>query len=305
MKNITLITLMLMFTIGQLHAQNAGAGSSAFFNDLFAQLILATTIVVLLIAVFILYRLLMAVIKVEQQRIFREKGIEHKLEAEKQPTKSIFTRLYDQWTQAVPVEQEADVLLDHGFDGIRELDNKLPPWWVALFYVTIIWGFGYMVYYHFTDYGPSSYDEYLSEVKDGEEMAAAFLAKQANLVDENNVTMVEDENALANGQTIFKNNCAVCHGQAGEGGVGPNMTDEYFIHGGSIKDIFKVIKYGVPEKGMISWKSQIRPVDMQHIASYIMTLQGTNPPNAKAPEGEKYTPPNDAETTPTDTTTVN
>ena len=95
-------------------------------------------------------------------------------------------------------------------------------------------------------------------------------------------------------------NCAVCHGQLGEGGVGPNFTDAYWVHGGDIKDLFRTIKYGVPEKGMISWSSQLRPAEMQKVASYILTLQGTDPPNQKAPEGELWVPP--TETVPQDTT---
>ena len=114
--------------------------------------------------------------------------------------------------------------------------------------------------------------------------------KQADQVDENTVVMLEDENELALGASIFINKCAVCHGLEGQGGVGPNMTDNYFVHGGTINDVFKTIKYGVPEKGMISWKSQLRSSDMQRVASYILTLVGTNPPNPKAPEGVLYEP---------------
>ena len=76
-----------------------------------------------------------------------------------------------------------------------------------------------------------------------------------------------------------------CHGQKGEGLVGPNFADEYWIHGGGIKNVFKVIKYGVPDKGMIAWQAQLKPADMQKVGSYILTLQGTNPPNPKAPQG--------------------
>jgi cytochrome c oxidase cbb3-type subunit 3 len=125
-------------------------------------------------------------------------------------------------------------------------------------------------------------------MEEAEEAIQAYLAKQADTVDETNVEMLADENEIALGESLYKANCAACHGQLGEGGVGPNLTDDYWIHGGSIKDVFKTIKYGVPEKGMISWKSQLRPTDMHKVSSFIMTLKGTNPPNAKEPQGEIY-----------------
>ena len=129
-----------------------------------------------------------------------------------------------------------------------------------------------------------------ADVEQAEDEVKAYLAQQADQVDENTVVMLEDENELALGASIFINKCAVCHGNEGQGGVGPNMTDNYFIHGGTINDVFKTIKYGVPEKGMISWKSQLRSSDMQRVASYILTLVGTTPANPKAPEGELYQP---------------
>lgn len=285
MKKYTLILSLLFLSSSLVRAQEAAPANPDFFSDLFVRIIVISAAVVLLVAVLVLYRLLMAVVKVEQLKIYREHGIEAYMESEKSPSESWLSRMYKKWTAAVPVEQEADVLLHHDFDGIRELDNKLPPWWVGLFYITILWAGVYLFYYHFTDMGPSSHEEYLAEVKAGEEQAAAFLAKQANLIDENTVTLLSDEESLAKGKAIFLSTCAACHGQQGEGGVGPNMTDNYFIHGGRIQDYFKVIKYGVPEKGMISWQSQIRPLEMQQVASYMLNLVGTTPPNPKEPQG--------------------
>ena len=103
------------------------------------------------------------------------------------------------------------------------------------------------------------------------------------------MTIVSESSLVAEGELIFKNSCAACHGQLGEGGVGPNFTDDYWIHGGGIKDLFKTIKYGVPEKGMISWQSQLKPGDMQNVASYILSLRGTNPPNQKEAQGALWT----------------
>lgn len=210
------------------------------------------------------------------------------------------------WEDAVPIEREHEILSHHDFDGIRELDNRLPPWWVNLFILTIIWAVIYMFYYHWGGNGPSSAEEYQMEVEQAKKAEAIALAGKANAVDESNVVALTESGPLGEGELIFKNVCAACHGQLGEGLVGPNMTDEYWIHGGGIKNIFKTIKYGVPDKGMISWQSQLTPSDMQKVASYILTLQGTNPPNPKAPQGDiwKETEGTAADSTATSGTTT-
>lgn len=210
---------------------------------------------------------------------------EEQLEAEEADT--FWDRMRKKyWEDPVPIEREGEILSHHDFDGIRELDNRLPPWWVNMFILTIIWAVGYMFYYHWGGDGPSSAEEYNMEIEKAKKQQAIALAGMANAVDESNVTALVDAGALGEGQLIYKNVCAACHGQSGEGTIGPNMTDEYWIHGGGIKNVFKTIKYGVPEKGMISWQSQLSPSDMQKVASYILTLEGTNPPNAKEPQGE-------------------
>lgn len=190
------------------------------------------------------------------------------------------------WENPVPIAQESDILLHHDYDGIHELDNSLPPWWLNMFYITILWAVGYMFYYHWGGGGPSSGEEYKQQMERAKKEMAVALAGQANAVDESNVTVLTDAGMLGEGELIFKNNCVACHGQKGEGGVGPNLTDEYWIHGGGIKNVFKTIKVGVPDKGMISWAAQLKPSDMQKVGSYILTLQGTNPPNPKAPQGD-------------------
>ncbi|MCY7329522.1 MAG: c-type cytochrome [Saprospiraceae bacterium] len=189
------------------------------------------------------------------------------------------------WENAVPVEREGDITFHHDYDGIRELDNHLPPWWVNMFAICIIWSVGYMWYYHWGGDGANQIEEYKMEVETAKKAIAVVLAGKANSVDEANVVALTDGSALGEGELIFKGNCVACHGQKGEGTVGPNFTDEYWIHGGGIKNVFKIIKYGVPDKGMIAWQAQLKPADMQKVASYILTLEGTNPPNPKAPQG--------------------
>ncbi|MEO1806121.1 MAG: cbb3-type cytochrome c oxidase N-terminal domain-containing protein [Bacteroidota bacterium] len=203
-------------------------------------------------------------------------------------------------TDAVPVAQEASIDMGHDYDGIRELDNNLPPWWKYGFYFTIGFAMVYLVHFHVVElsflngfFGPSnsSTEEYVIAMEEAEIQKKAYLAKQANLVDERTATYMTEASDIAKGKELFTSKtCVVCHGQQGEGGIGPNLTDKYWLHGGDVKDIFATIKYGVPAKGMQAWESQIKPIEMQQISSYILSIQGTNPPNPKDPEGELYVP---------------
>jgi len=204
-------------------------------------------------------------------------------------------------TNAVPIEQEDTIELDHDYDGIKELDNHLPPWWTAMFYASIVFAVVYVYYYHFTDTDRSQLAEYEQDMTIAQEKKDIYLTKMANLVNESNVTALADGMSLSNGKNIYIQYCAACHGQAGEGGVGPNFADDYWIHGGGIKNVFKTVKYGVPEKGMIAWQDQMSPKDMQDVSSYILTMKGTNPPNAKEPQGDIWV--EDAIVAPVDTLT--
>ncbi len=189
-------------------------------------------------------------------------------------------------TKGVPVEREADIMLHHNYDGIRELDNKLPPWWVWGFYITIIWAAFYMLHFHLSGTGKLSGEEYQQEIALAEKEKAERMRLAGENVTEANVVALIAEADIAEGKGIFTKNCAACHLENGGGSVGPNLTDDYWIHGGGVKNIFKVITEGVPAKGMISWKSQLTPKQIQKVSSYILTLHGTNPPGAKEPQGE-------------------
>jgi cytochrome c oxidase cbb3-type subunit 3 len=195
-----------------------------------------------------------------------------------------------QLTDAVPLERETEIMTDHDYDGIQELDNNLPPWWKYMFYFTILFGVVYVFHYHILKTGPSQEQEYLNEMAEGERMKQEYLKFASANVDENSVMFINEPSALANGKKIFMdNNCGSCHGEKGEGNsIGPNLTDEYWLHGGSISDIFKSIKYGIPAKGMIAWQAVLKPDQMQDLSSYIYSLKGSNPPNAKEPQGEKW-----------------
>ena len=191
------------------------------------------------------------------------------------------------FTKAVPLEKEADMLLDHDYDGIKELDNALPPWWKYGFYITIVVGVFYILKFEVWHTGMNPTEEYNTEMTIAKTETDAYLASAKENVDENSVTDL-DAAGNAAGKAIFAKTCVPCHLADGQGLVGPNLTDEYWIHGGSIKDIFKTIKYGFPDKGMQSWQTTYSPVEMQQLSSYIRSLRGTNPPNPKAPQGDLY-----------------
>lgn len=285
-------------------------------------------------------------------------------------------------------KKEKDVLLDHDYDGIKELDNDLPPWWLYMFYLTVIWAVGYFLYFHVFGIGDSSYAEYQKELDpawvaekpeggsfaflksyqspyhnpDGDitpririemrlaeekriedrmkaeqlaaaesgepprtdtgamsfdelikaamikakpteleklkdafpELYAAIDTKESDADAANNPETAEpeiealtDANSLASGHSVFSANCASCHGKDGQGGIGPNLTDDYWIHGAGMNNVVKIINVGVPSKGMISWSRTLNQDQIMQVASYILTLRGANPDNAKAPQGEK------------------
>ena len=178
-------------------------------------------------------------------------------------------------------------MLDHDYDGIRELDNNLPAWWKYGFYLTIVVAFVYVWYYH-SGAGPTQLDEYAAEVKAGEEAKEAYLAKSAGNIDENTVKM-GDEASISSGKTLYASNCAACHAPDGGGTVGPNLTDSYWLHGGSISDVFKSIKYGWADKGMKSWKDDFSPKQIADLSTFIKSLNGTTPAAPKDKQGELYT----------------
>jgi cytochrome c oxidase cbb3-type subunit III len=190
------------------------------------------------------------------------------------------------FTKAIPVEKEADVLLDHDYDGIKELDNSLPPWWKYGFYITIWVGVFYMGYYHLGN-GQNPTQEYAAEINSARIAKERYEANNKDKIDENNIP-IADAGGLAEGKDLFVAKCWACHGKLGEGGAGPNLTDAYWIHKGSLLDIYNSIKNGYPDKGMQAWNKDFTPKQISYIASYIKTLQGSNPPNAKAPQGDKY-----------------
>ena len=247
---------------------------------------LAIFILILLIAIFVMARTLLVIAR----GMAPQKEQQVKSETVKPVQTESFWSRFDRnvLTQAVPVEKEEDIMLHHDYDGIRELDNNLPPWWKWGFYFTIAWGLIYLVHFHVLKTGESQDQEYIASVLAADEEQKIRNEKMADMVTTENVKQLTDATALSEGKDIFNKNCTACHGQNLEGGVGPNLTDPNWIHGGGIKNVFKTITNGVPLKGMISWKSQISPKNIQSVASYILSLQNTKPANAKAAEGDVW-----------------
>lgn len=282
----TLLIAFLMLGSSSFAQDNAGVQQSISAAAGFGSL--STTafyclVAVLLLEVVVLFYLLF------QLKGFIAKRRE-KLEVKVAKEKSIHpaVKIWDKLNSFRPKEKEADMDLGHDYDGIRELDNGLPPWWLYGFYVTIIVSVIYLWRYHVSHSAPSSEEEFTIAMQQAAEQKEAYLKKSANNVDETTIKLITEPSALTAGKSVFDINCGACHGKLGEGGVGPNLTDEYWLHGGSIADVFKSIKYGWADKGMKSWKDDLSPVQMAQIASYIKSLQGTNPPNAKEKQGDQY-----------------
>jgi len=194
------------------------------------------------------------------------------------------------FTKAASLEKEEDVLLDHDYDGIKELDNALPPWWKWGFYFTVIVAIIYLFRFHVLESGPTPLQEYNKEMAVAAAKLENFKKNSKDAFDEKTVTLA-DAKGIADGKKIFTGTCFPCHGQQGEGNaVGPNLTDKYWLHGGSLGEVFHTITVGVPDKGMQAWGKTFSPTDVRNLASFILSLQGTNPANAKAPQGNLYEP---------------
>jgi len=182
------------------------------------------------------------------------------------------------------VGENKDELMGHEYDGILEYDNDLPPWWKYGFALTIVFAFGYFGYYQVAKAGPGSHDEYETEMRQAALLVSADADDPTKLTTYAALKMPAD---LSAGQGIFATNCAPCHGANAEGKVGPNLTDEYWLHGGEINHVYKTIKFGVQGKGMVAWKGKLASKQILQVASYVQSLQGSKPAGAKEPQGEK------------------
>lgn len=193
-------------------------------------------------------------------------------------------------TKSLDAASEEAISLSHDYDGIGELDNPTPPWWNWMFIISVVVGIVYVWVLHVSKSVPLQIERLEIANERAEEAIQEYLASAGDLIDETNVTYLENSNDLSAGKQIFIQVCAACHGQEGGGGVGPNLVDDYWLHGGSIKDVFSMIKYGIPEKGMPSWQTQYSAHEIAQLASYIKSIGGNEVANPKEPEGELYVP---------------
>jgi len=199
-------------------------------------------------------------------------------------------RTYMQLLGSKPVEEEHEIILDHNYDGIKELDNDLPPWWLYGFYASIIFAVIYMARFHIFN-GETQYDELKQNLAQAEVELEEYRKIAKDLVDVNTVEVLTDAADVKAGKAIYETNCVACHKSDGGGGIGPNLTDEYWILGGGIKNVFNtLVEGGRAGKGMISWKQTLKPSEMAQVASYVLTLEGTNPAEPKEPQGDIWRP---------------
>lgn len=281
-----------------------GAGSLTFLNPDNSLSIIADPmnwlVVISLFFLIVAFMATFEALDAMKKLIARKDGKEIVESIEEEEEEDWVDGLMHKLTDAVPVENEEEVATDHIYDGIMELDNNLPPWWKAGFYLSIVFAVIYLLRYHVFESAPLPHEELKIELAEAEAAQAEYLKNAANLVDESSVTLLVDDSRIAEGGKIFAKNCAVCHANDGGGGVGPNLTDNYWIHGADIKDVFKTVKYGVPAKGMIPWKDQLNAAEMQEVSSYVLSLVGTQAADPKDPQGDLVKPSTEESAAPAD-----
>lgn len=286
MKSIRLIFFsLLILSIQPAFAEDAGLLPGETMNYIgFGAIML--TLITLLIAMLVV----LSAFKVVTKILLGSAGLEEAkaekavIEAERKAARA--NRLI-KLLSLKPMSEEKSLIIEHDYDGIQELDNPTPAWFMYLFYVTIAFAVGYLLIYHVFGVGQLQYEEYKTEMAVAAKEKAVFLSKSADKVDENTVKLTTDPSVLATGKAVFKERCAACHGENGQGTVGPNLTDDYWLHGNKINDVFKTIEYGVQSKGMPTWEKQLTPKQIADVANYVESLRGTNPPNPKEPQGTK------------------
>ena len=285
MKPVRLILLSL-FVLGMqpAFADEGNLMSGEAMNYIgFGAIMLA--LITLCVAMFVVLKAFKAVAKI----LLGPEAAEANLAAIKAEKKAARESRLIKLLSLKPLSEESSLLLEDDYDGIKELDNPTPAWFMYLFYVTIAFAVGYLLIYHVFGVGQLQYEEYKTEMAQADAAKKLYLSKAANQVDENTVKLVSDPAVITAGQAIFKQNCAACHGDHAQGVVGPNLTDDYWLHGGKINDLFKTVKYGVLSKGMPTWEKVLSPKQISDVVNYVKSLHGTNPANPKAAQGEKET----------------
>ena len=245
-------------------------------------------LLILILFILIVFEVCYAAINNMMLRMLSEE--ERQARIEEAATKpSWVTNLLKNATNATPIDQEEEIVLNHNYDGIKELDNALPPWWVWGFYATIVFAVVYLARFHMFG-GESQVQEFENEMEIARLEIEEYKKTAKDLIDYTTVVASTEAADLEAGKAVFIQNCAVCHKPDGGGSIGPNLTDKHWVLGGGISNVFKTISQGGrPAKGMEAWsKKGLKPSQIQQVASYILTLEGTNPPGGKAPEGDVW-----------------
>jgi cytochrome c oxidase cbb3-type subunit 3 len=279
---------LLCLTSSALFAADAPAATAAVAEETSIAGLSLTSFYVMVSVIFLELLILWVLLANLKKLLAKEAAVIADAEDAAVEKTSSFLQWWDNFNSFKPIQEESSIDLGHDYDGIRELDNRLPPWWLYGFYITIIFAGLYLYRYHVAKSAPLSKEELSIALEQAAADKEEYLKKSASNVDENTVTYLTSPADHEAGQKIFTTICAACHLADGGGSVGPNMTDNYFIHGGGIKDLFKTIKYGYPEKGMKSWKDDYSPTQIAQLASYVKSLVGTKPAKGKEPQGVLY-----------------
>ena len=296
---------MKLFLVADSTAVSSGWNMSTgnIYNDILIILVVVVLIVLLFTALSV-SKAIKSILKITMPEVLLQEQAAKV--AAKQARKIKWSNNWKKIMGLRPISEEKDIVIDHSYDGIKELDNPIPIWFNALFYSTITFGIIYLLVYHVFGWGLNQDQEYVREVAQAEKAKQEYLAQVADLIDETSITVDETGAMATAGKAIFSANCSACHGQAGEGGIGPNLTDRFWLHGGEIKDVFKTVKYGVPDKGMVPWEQTLSPAQIAEVSNYIVSIRDTKPGNPKEPQGaevEYASAEKDAEAE-TDTTAV-
>lgn len=279
-KSITTILVVLLTTFAA-QAQDAGTvaaeasqNSSAMGNNALSLLLITIIIVEIAIIAYLIKQIsfLTGIDALQKEAVSEGKA----------------TTLWDKINSFKPLSQEKDIDLGHSFDGIRELDNIAPPWFTIGFAFTILFAIVYMYRYHISESAPLQIQEYENSLLQAKAEKEAFeKLSPPKTVDENNLVMLGDAE-IAKGKELFIKNCGTCHANDGGGGAGPNLTDNYWIHGGSLKDIFVTIRDGYPDKAMPTWSGLLSPQQIEQLSSFVKSLKGTSPASPKEKQGELF-----------------
>ncbi|MBI5856327.1 MAG: c-type cytochrome [Sphingobacteriales bacterium] len=292
---VTMLIFLLLISGSPLFAQDTGNNGNSAAKTIGGMqsstfYIMATVIFLELLVIIGLLLNIRVLLKQEKEKLSPEMVEEIKI------AKSSRLTWWDKFNKLRPVTQESELDLGHDYDGIRELNNRLPPWWLYGFYFTILFAAVYLWRYHVSHTAPLSGEEYTRSVESAQLKVQEYLKKKGENINENTVVLLTDKADLDAGKELFTNGaCAGCHGKDGSGmvmgqpGVGPNLTDDYWINGGSIKSVFTTIKYGGrPNKGMQAWENTYSAKQIAQLASYVKSLIGTNPAVHKTADGELY-----------------